>query len=553
MEETLEYEFEIEEVIYILKIEISSSDKLLFTLKKKDDNELTHYKRELKLEELLEIFALKNKNSNIEKIFQLIKRSKAKDRIKIKIENDNAKFILIKENEDLEYEEYPFDLIQCAVAEQELNKTIVKDLKEIRDKIKDILEIQIEKLKEENKKMNDEIKKITKENQELKNEIAKLKKNEKNEIDIMVKVDKDEDINKNINFLGIKFMNNENNNNNENLNELIDVYINDKKLEQFQKFFFPEKKGAYRIKLLFKKLILDCSYMFADCKSIININFKNFNSKEVKSMKYMFTGCANLEKIDLSSLDTKNVIDMEGLFGELNNISKEELYLYDADKFSKLYKKTYEGCSKLKEVILCETENVKNMAYMFSGCKRLENLDFSSFYTKNVTDMTGMFFGCSDLKELNLSFFDTENVTNMAFMFYYCSSLTNIDISTFNTEKVTNMFSMFRDCYNLKELNLSSFNTKNVTSMASMFYGCHNLTNLDLSKFNTKNVTNMSHMFSSCSNLYIYNITYYSFDTTELKNAKCMFGGCKDNFEYHYNKRDFPAAFKGFDKNELLS
>ena len=91
--------------------------------------------------------------------------------------------------------------------------------------------------------MNDEIKKITKENQELKNEIAKLKKNEKNEINIMVKVDKDEDINKNINFLGIKFMNNENNNNNENLNELIDVYINDKKLEQFQKFFFPEKRA----------------------------------------------------------------------------------------------------------------------------------------------------------------------------------------------------------------------------------------------------------------------------------------------------------------------
>ena len=552
MEETIEYEFEIEEVIYILKIEISSSDKLLFTLKKKDDNELTHYKRELKLEELLEIFALKNKNSNIEKIFQLIKRSKAKNRIKIKIENDNAKFILIKENEDLEYEEYPFDLIQCAVAEQELNKTIVKDLKEIRDKIKDILEIQIEKLKEENKKMNDEIKKITKENQELKNEIAKLKKNEKNEIDIMVKVDKDEDINKNINFLGIKFMNNENNNNNENLNELIDVYINDKKLEQFQKFFFPEKKGAYRIKLLFKKLILDCSYMFADCKNIININFKNFNSKEVKNMKYMFTGCANLEKIDLSSLDTKNVIDMEGLFGELNNISKEELYLYDADKFSKLYKKTYEGCSKLKEVILCETENVKNMAYMFSGCKRLENLDFSSFYTKNVTDMTGMFFGCSNLEELNLSFFDTENVTNMAFMFYYCSSLTNINISTFNTEKVTNMFSMFHNCYDVKELNLSSFNTKNVTNMASMFYSCRNLTSLDLSKFDTINVTNMSHMFCSCRKLPIYT----SFDTTNLKNAKSMFSGCGsqiyNTYNYHY-KPDFSSTkFKKFDEKELL-
>ena len=554
MEEGLDYEFKIENDAYIIKIQSNSSDKLLFTLKKNDDNELIHYKKELNLEELIETFAFdKNNYSNIAKIFKFIKRSSEKNRIKIKIEKDKAKFILIKENDELENEEYPLDLLQCAVDDQDLN-IIVKELKEINEKIKDMTEKQIEKLKEENKKSNEEIIKIKKENQELKEEIIKLKKNEKNEIDIMVKVDKDEDINKNINFLGVKFMNKENNNNNnDNFNELIDVYINNKKLEQFQKFFFPEQKGAYRIKLVFKKLITDCSYMFADCKNIININFKNFNSIEVKSMKYMFTGCVNIEKIDLSSLDTKNVTDMEGLFGELNNISKEELYLYDADKFNNLYKKTYDGCLKLKKIILCETENVTNMAHMFSGCKELKKLDFSSFYTKNVTDMTAMFFNCSGLKELNLSFFDTENVINMSFIFHGCYNLIKIDLSIFNTRNVTNMFSMFRNCRELKELNLFSFNTNNVKSMASMFYSCSNLSNLDLSKFDTKNVTNMSHMFSSCSKLSVSG--YISFDTTNLQNAKCIFSGCGNLLEYNYeyiSKLDiFSTNFKKFEKKEL--
>jgi len=459
MEEEAGYEFKIDDHTYTLKIQLNSSDKLLFTLKKNIDNELMYYKKELQFEELLRIFDLKeNRYSSAEKIHEYLKKAKQRDKIKIKLENDKAKFILIKINDDYDEVEYPFDFDQCIVADQELNKTIIKDLNEIKEKIEDMNEIK------------EEIIKIKKENQELKDQIIKLKENEKNEIDIIVKVDKEEDINKKINFLcDVDFEGNKIKNNEENFNENIELYIENKKEEKFEKFFCPKHRGAYKIKLVFKKLITDCSYMFADCKNILGINFKNFNSKEVKSMKYMFTGCVNLERLDLSSLDTRNVTDMEGMFGELNNISKDQLYLYDEKKFTQSYKKNYEGCKNLKEIILCETDNVKNMANMFSGCLNLQNLVYSSFCTKNVTDMTAMFFNCTKLEDLNLSFFNTENVTNMSYMFYNCCNLPVYNLISLDTTNLTNAKFIFCGCqgtydgyrcYDFSSTNFKKFDRK---------------------------------------------------------------------------------------------
>ena len=40
------------------------------------------------------------------------------------------------------------------------------------------------------------------------------------------------------------------------------------------------------------------------------------------------------------------------------------------------------------------------------------------------------------LTNINLSNFNTNNVKDMSFMFYECSSLTNINLSNFNTINV---------------------------------------------------------------------------------------------------------------------
>ena len=260
-----------------------------------------------------------------------------------------------------------------------------------------------------------------------------------NEIDILIKIKKD-DINKKIYFLDdfvehnwlsevhhrdfdFKELNSKN----------TKLYINDIKKE-YKKYFIPVKVGEYNIKLKFNINLTDCSYMFANCKNIIQINFIHFNTSYIINMSYMFCGCANLINLDLSSFDTKNVIDMNRMFTwcyDLNNL--------DVSSF--------------------DTRNVNNMSDMFSGCSNLNNLDVSSFDTRKVTNMNHMFFDCGNLKNLDLSSFDTTNVTNMNHMFAGCSNLINLDLSSFDTTNVTDMSDIFLSCSDtIYESNKNKFN-----------------------------------------------------------------------------------------------
>ena len=369
----------------------------------------------------------------------------------------------------------------------------------------------------------------------------------KNEIEIKLKIKKEE-INKEIYYLdNTDYI--EHNTNikhyHDNLKELnasnTILYINNKQYK-FKKSFIPKKEGEYKIKLIFKNNIKDCSFMFAGCKNIININFSNFNSKNIINMRYMFSGCINLNNLDLSSFNTKNVINMEGMFGKYSNLSNLDLsflaLINDINVYDNFWKNTFkqyfEGCINLQSLKLSSTfitKNVTNMMGMFCDCQNLENIDLpSSFDTKNVTNMMGMFSGCENIEQLTLpSSFDTKNVTNMMNMFCKCKKLEKINLpNSFNTENVTNMICMFGDCRKLENLYLpSSFNTKNVTNMMLMFIHCKKLENLNLSSsFNTEKVVNMMYMFADCKNLENLNLPS-TFNTINVKNMMYMFIDCK--------------------------
>ena len=176
-----------------------------------------------------------------------------------------------------------------------------------------------------------------------------IKNNEfSNEIDIIIIVGKN-NINKNIYFLdnydsnihhdeikhfhdGLKELNDKN----------TELYINNIKYK-CKKYFIPKEEGEYKIKLKFNINLTDCSYMFADCNNILQINFVAFNSKYIRTLHKMFYNCNYIESLNLSSFDTKNVTDM---------------------------------------------------SYMFGFCGNLLNLDLSSFDTKNVTNISSIFHNC---------------------------------------------------------------------------------------------------------------------------------------------------------------
>ncbi len=537
----MEEPFKVGNDIYSLKIQLNSTDKMLFTLKKTNQVDLIYYKKELQYEELMNIFKLSNTYSSTEKILEFLKKAKIHNKIKIIIENDKAKLILYREV-DFEEKEFAFEFEESIMADQELNKKIFKEIKEIREK----MDKNEKEFKEEIKKKNEEI-------NQLKQEIKKLNENkldEKNEITLILKVDEEDITKKEIHFLN-GFNDIDHSNNNEINGENIDVYINNEKVD-FINFIRPESIGYIKVKLVFKKLLTDCSFMFTGCENIVRINFQDFNAKKITSMKYMFSGCINLKKLDLSSLNTINVKDMEGLFGECNNKT-----------FGKHSKKHRDGCKNLKFLKMCKTENVTNMSYMFSGCERLECFDGTLFDTSNVTNMSAMFYNFKYEYNNYKIFFDsslfiTDKVTNMSHMFHNCTkSYYNNLLKTFNTKNVTDMSFMFQGC-DISCLDLKSFNTEKVTNMSGMFYDCQSLSYFkDISFLNTKNVTNMSYMFYNCKSLYYNDLCNLDISNCKGPNSvKSIFYGCINNnssynSSYYY---DFSGtSFSIFDKNILIN
>ena len=249
--------------------------------------------------------------------------------------------------------------------------------------------------------------------------------NNKNEIDLKVNIDK-YDIKRNIYFLD----NYDNSHNN--LNELNEsntkLYIN--KIEyKFQKYFIPDHEGEYNIKLKFNTNITDCSYMFAGCRNIININLISFNTKSVKNMKYMFYEC------------------------KIKNINLFSFY----------------------------TKNIKCMDHMFGLCKNLKKLDLSSFEIKNIKSIIGLFYKCPSLVNLTgLSQWNTNQVIDMSYLFCDCSSLNSLpDISKWNTNKVNNISYLFCGCSSLNSLpDISKWNMNNVNNISYLFCGCSSLNSL---------------------------------------------------------------------------
>lgn len=253
----------------------------------------------------------------------------------------------------------------------------------------------------------------------------------------------------------------------------------------------------------------DATCMLDGLWQVTEVDLKGFKSESVTNMSRMFEGCNSLTSLDLSGLDTQNVTCMFCMFSGCDGLES----LKFGGKFN--------------------TAKVTDFQLMFNGCRKLKNLDLSTFDTRSATEMGSMFQGCTSIKELDLRSFDTSHVggivnnvylQGLTGMFNHCESLTKVDVSSFDTRNVTHLNSMFYECRSLEKIDLSNFDTGNVQNLTGMFEGCTNLREVDLSSFDTSSVTVMTSMFLKCSNL--QEIDLSNFDMSKVYMTLFMFKDC---------------------------
>ena len=281
---------------------------------------------------------------------------------------------------------------------------------------------------------------------ELKNQMEGLNysKEGSNEITIVYKINKEQD---KIKIFGSNFVKN-------NINNCKILYQN--KEYELKEYFenFSKNDSQLQIKLKGINNIIDTSYMFYECTSLISLpDLEKWNTEYITSMRCMFFGCSS-------------IVSLPGI-----------------SKFNMEY--------------------VENMSWMFSGCTSLANLpDISKWQISNVYSLNGLFYKCESLVSLpDISKWDTKNVSSMSCMFYGCSRLASFpDISKWNISNVKDINELFYECTSLKSLpDISKWDTSNIINMDGMFYGCASLSELpNLSVLNIKNVKSKDWMFYGC-------------------------------------------------------
>ena len=138
-----------------------------------------------------------------------------------------------------------------------------------------------------------------------------------------------------------------------------------------------KNEGIHTIKIIFRKKLYDYSFLFKNCKDLIEIDLSSFDCSQITSCESMFDGCISLKKLNLGILD-----------------------------FS-----------------LC-----KNFKSMFNDCYNLENIDVSHFNTKNSITFEQMFCGCKKLKNIDVSKFDSSKCESINSMFRYCENLSETNM-----------------------------------------------------------------------------------------------------------------------------
>ena len=181
------------------------------------------------------------------------------------------------------------------------------------------------------------------------------------------------------------------------------------------------------IKLIGIEKVINASYMFSKCKSLLSIDISKWNTSNVKYMSYMFSHNKRLPS-EIANFNTINVLNMSHLF----------------------YK-----CTKLEtlpDISKWNTSNVTTMSNMFEECESLLVLpDISKWNTSKVTDMSRLFSKCKSLTFLpDISLWDTSSVENINCMFSNCSSLYMLpDLSRWKLRKLGRHLYTFRECYSL--------------------------------------------------------------------------------------------------------
>ena len=128
------------------------------------------------------------------------------------------------------------------------------------------------------------------------------------------------------------------------------------------------------------------------------------------------------------------------LLGEV----REEDKFYTKEKLQKYIKSEIKKQGEHVVIQNIDVSRIEDLSDLFRDITDgVKTLDLSGWKTSNVKDMSWMFGGCKTLESLDLSGWDVSNVKTMNDMFACCENIEYLDITDWDNSKFKNMCAMF--------------------------------------------------------------------------------------------------------------
>ena len=237
-------------------------------------------------------------------------------------------------------------------------------------------------------------------------------------------------------------------------------------LTSFSKKFFGNN---YLISIAFTSLfgktnINSLEEMFYSCKTLISVDFSNFDTSKVTRMNRMFLNCYKLNSVNMKNLDFSSLKYTDSMFYQCESLTSIDISLFTAKNLITM-SSMFSHCTSLISIDLSDLQLTKleKIDYIFKDCHSLKSINFNNFFTDQVKDVVHAFDGCYSLTSLDLSSFNSRKFKDLSQMFFDCKSLTSLDLSNFEVPNINSDFETyqtFQGCINLSYLNIRNFEYK---------------------------------------------------------------------------------------------
>ena len=298
-----------------------------------------------------------------------------------------------------------------------------------------------------------------------------------------------------------------------------------------------------------------CAHLFSflvNCKSITG--FEHLNTSMSVNMDNMFESCSALGSVDLSTLDTVSVVGMKNMFyncSELKSIGDVSGWKTSNVKD---FAFMFSGCAKLADVDAGKWDMSKAVSIqrMFNDCESLVSVgDWRNKKLANVEDMVGAWCNCYSLAQLDTREWLVGSIVSLDSAFYNCKALSSMDMSDWDVKQLTDLDNTWRGCSSLVSVNLKGWSTASLNSMFCAFEGCTRLTGIEgVGELDVSLVQNMNSVFKDCVSIAelpigdwrpsslatitngffgcisLKSLDLSQWDTSSLTNIEYLFNGC---------------------------